>query len=106
MSASTDLGHQSCSWVSGWTHGAAPWMGCQSPGYPTGYPAGGHPAEGQSLSGVMWASMQEWQPSVEIRVPKPVRRTKGVTFRGRSLACTDRGNASMPVGGEVLGGAA
>ena len=67
---------------------------------------GGYPAEGQSLSGVMWASMQEWQPSVEIRVPKPVRRTKGVTFRCRSLACTDRGNASMPVGGEVLGGAA
>lgn len=84
----------------------APWMGCQGPGYPTGYPAGGHPTEGQSLSGVMWASMQEWQHSVEIRVPKPVRRTKGVTLRSRSLACTDRRNSSVPGGGEVLGSAA
>ena len=81
-------------------------MGYQGPGYPTRYPAGGYPTEGQSLSGVIWASMQEWQHSVEIRVPKPVRRTKGVTFGSRSLACTDRRNASVPGGGEVLGGAA
>lgn len=46
----------------------------------------GIPGEGLSLSGVMRASMQEWRPNVGIRVPKPVRRTKGVTVRSRSLS--------------------
>lgn len=46
-SASTELGHQSCSWVGAWPHGAAPWMGCQNPGYPTEYPEGGYPTEAE-----------------------------------------------------------
>ena len=72
-SASTELGHQSCSWVGHGHMEQHPGWGVRVQDIPQDILREDIP---QRLSGVMQASTQEWQPNIEIRVPKPVRSTK------------------------------